>query len=52
MNQARRLSSHSVSTRYAGDSASREDMEQSLVDMGLSATSFAPRLACSSQNDE
>ena len=34
MDQARRLSFYSVSTRYPGDSASREDMEQALVDMG------------------
>ena len=32
--QARRLSFYSVSTRYPGDSATREDMEQALVDMG------------------
>ena len=34
MDQARRLSFYSVSTRYPGDSASREDMERALVDMG------------------
>jgi len=34
MDQAMRLSFYSVSTRYPGDSASREDMEQALVDMG------------------
>ena len=34
MAQARRLSVYSVSTRYPGDSASREDMEQEVVDIG------------------
>ena len=34
MDQARRLSFYSVSTRYPGDSATREDMEQALVDVG------------------
>ena len=31
--QARRLSFFSIDTRYPGDSASREDMEQALLDM-------------------
>jgi HEPN domain-containing protein len=32
--QARRLSFFSIDTRYPGDSATREEMEQALVDMG------------------
>lgn len=44
MDQARRLSFYSVSTRYPGDSASCEDMQQALLDMGdvrdLVRTSF------------
>jgi HEPN domain-containing protein len=32
--RVRRLSFYSVSTRYPGDSATREDMEQALLDMG------------------
>jgi hypothetical protein len=34
MAQARRLSFYSVPTRYPGDSASCEDMQQALLDMG------------------
>ena len=51
MDQARRLSFYSVSTRYPGTVQVARIWSRRWWTWGLSATSFAPRLACSSQNE-